>query len=268
MKKVIIRFLAPIAIVYLALMAGLYISQETLIYHAAKNPFPVSESLVPGTREIQVTTEDGLKLTGWYSPAKKPSNITIVRFHGNGSNVKWNMNALLPYAQQGYGVLSAEYRGFSGNPGKPSEEGLYKDAHAYISWLKENGIPESNIIVYGESIGSGPAVQMAVDYPKIHALILQCPLSSLVDAASTHYWYAPVNQLLRDRYDNLSKIGQIKAPLILAHGTKDSVIPYALGKKLFDAAPNPKTLITIEGGNHNDLADFGMDQKILNALSE
>ena len=193
---------------------------------------------------------------------------TIIRFHGNASNVLWNMEAMEPYIAQGYGALSAEYRGYSGNPGKPTENGLYKDAHAYMQFLQGKGILTNNIIVYGESVGTGPAVQTAVDYPGIHTLILQSPFTSLMDAAGKHYPFLPVKWLLLDRYDSLFKIKNIKAPLVIVHGTDDGVVPYKLGKKLFEAANEPKSLITIEGGRHNDLEDFKISEKILSALSE
>lgn len=235
------------------------------IYNAEKPDAEIARALdvIP----VTVKTEDGLALTGWYKPARV-NMPTIIRFHGNASNVRWNMEAMTPYIEQGYGALSAEYRGYSGNPGKPTEQGLYKDAHAYMQWLQSQGILTNNIIVYGESVGTGPAVQIAVDYPNLNRLILQTPFTGLADAAKVHYPFLPVGLLLKDRYENILKIREIKTPLIVVHGTKDAVIPYAQGKALYDAAPEPKSFITVEGAGHNDLDNFKISEKILSALSE
>lgn len=263
-----VTFIGAAILIYVAILGAMYMNQRNMVYVATTQKPQLEDSRISGVEEIAVTTSDGLSLLAWYKPPANAGRPTILRFHGNGSNVMWSMNSMQSYASQGYGVLAAEYRGYSDNPGRPSEDGFYRDARAYMEWLVRNGTPESKIILYGESLGSGPAVQMAIDYPAIHALVLQCAFSSLTEAAASHYPYFPVALLLKDRYDNLSKIGKLKSPLILVHGTNDNITPYRLAQKLFDAAPQPKTLITIEGGNHNDLASFAIDQKIMNSLSE
>lgn len=269
MKKTALTLLGFAIVLYGAFLGSTFMNQRNMIYLPSLREKPELKALnLPAVQEITVVTEDHLPLYGWYKPAASPRMPTIVRFHGNGGNIDWNLRALLPYASKGYGILSAEYRGYSGNPGRPTEEGLYHDGHAFMDWLKEQGVPENNIIVYGESLGCGVAVQMAGDYPKIHTLILQSPFTSMVDTARFHYPYLPVQWFLRDRYDNFEKIKFLRAPLVVVHGTKDDVVPYNLGKTLFDEAPQPKTLITIEGGNHNNLYKFNIDKKILSALSE
>lgn len=263
-----VTYLGAAILIYFAILGAMYMNQHNMIYVATTQKPQLKDSRIEGVEEITITTADGLSLRAWYKAPKNDKHPTILRFHGNGSNVMWSMNSMQSYVSQGYGVLAVEYRGYSGNPGRASEQGFYNDARAYIEWLIKNGTPESSIILYGESLGSGPAVQMAVEYPAIDTLVLQCAFSSMTEAAAFHYPYFPVALLLKDRYNNLSKIGKIKSPLILVHGTKDSIIPYRLAQKLFDAAPQPKTMITIEGGNHNDLADFKIDQKIMSSLSE
>ncbi|HEU4838165.1 MAG TPA: alpha/beta hydrolase [Micavibrio sp.] len=223
---------------------------------------------VAGLKEISVKTDDGLVLFGWHKAPYPPSKPTIVWFHGNASNVGITTWRALPYLKQGYGLLAVEYRGYAGNPGAPTEQGLYKDGRAFIEWLKAEGVAENNIIVYGESIGSGPAVQMAKEYPSLHTLILESPLTSTMDAAAFHYPYIPVKWLIKDRYENIPKIKDIKSPLILIYGDRDRVIPHRLGEALFKAAPEPKSLIVIEGGDHNNLDDFHVADKIISLLSE
>ncbi len=267
MKKTM-AILGSVIFIYALVLGLVYLNQRNMIYFRHADRPSLAELQIKDVQEISVKTEDGLTLNAWYKPAKTPMMPTIIRFHGNASNVQWNMEAMIPYIERGYGALSAEYRGYSGNPGAPTEEGLYKDAHAYMQWLQSQGILTNNIIVYGESVGTGPAVQMAVDYPGLNRLILQTPFTSLTDTAAAHYPFFPVRLLMKDRYDNLSKIKTIKTPLIIVHGTKDSIVPYAQGKALFDAAPEPKSLITIQGGDHNDLGSYNVSEKILSALSE
>lgn len=267
MIKIIAKIIFWVVVLYGCVLGGVYIDQRSMIYIRTKEQKDISAAPIDGIVEIKVQTEDGLTLTGWYKPARV-NMPTMLRFHGNASNMLWSMQAMAPYIEQGYGALSAEYRGYSGNPGKPSEEGLYKDADAYFQWLRAQGILTNNIIVYGESIGTGPAVELAVRYPKLHMLVLQSPFTSLSDAAAMHYPYFPVQWLLKDRYDSLAKIEKIASPLLIVHGTNDRVIPYRLGKALFNAAPEPKSLITVDGADHNDLENFHIDEKILSALSE
>lgn len=245
----------------------LYFNQRNMMYFPSAAKPDIKQTGIIGLEEITVKTDDGLSLYGWYLKPTMKGKPMLVWFHGNGSNVGWAAYSMAPFLKAGYGILLPEYRGYVGNPGSPSEDGLYKDGRAFLNWLKARGTDESSIILYGESIGGGPAVQMATEY-NIHALVLQSPFTSAVDAAKIHYPFLPVNLLLKDRYDNLSKISKIKCPLIVVHGTADNVIPYALGEALFKAAPEPKSMITIEDGGHNDLQKFNVTDKVASLLAE
>ncbi|MFA5592179.1 MAG: alpha/beta hydrolase [Micavibrio sp.] len=255
------------AIIYGAFVFGLFFAQRELMYFPGYTKPSVDDIGIIGLEEIHVETEDGLKLFGWYKPSGDAKKKVIVWFHGNNSNVGWTATRAIPYMNAGYGVLLAEYRGYASNPGSPSEEGLYEDARAFLKWLREDkGIGAGQIILYGESIGSGPAVKMAAEITDIAALVLEAPFTSAAAVARIKYPFVPVERLMRDRYDNLSLIGGVEAPLVIAHGTRDTVVPYRLGKKLFDGAPGPKSLITVEGAGHNDLDGFGIADKIMAAL--
>lgn len=256
-----------VAFVYFAFLGILYFEQRKMMYVTSAAKPSVQEAGVAGLEEISVKTEDGLELFGWYKAPSPPSRPTIVWFHGNASNVGITLWRAAPYLKKGYGLLAVEYRGYAGNPGKPTEQGLYKDGRAFLEWLKAKGIAENNIILYGESIGSGTAVQMATEYG-IHTLVLESPFTSTIDAAAFHYPYVPVKWLLKDRYENIAKIKNIKSPLILVYGDRDRVIPHRLGAALFEAAAEPKSLIVIEGGDHNNLDDFHLGDKIIGLLSE
>lgn len=261
-------FFCSILFIYVVLIGLMFFMQRNMMYITSSAKPSVKDVGVIGLEEISVQTEDGLSLFGWYKAPYPLSNPTIVWFHGNASNVGITTWRAFPYLKQGYGLLAVEYRGYAGNAGAPTEQGLYQDGRAFIEWLKAKGAGDKDIILYGESIGSGIAVQMAVEYPAIHTLILESPFTSTVDAAAFHYPYVPVKWLIHDRYENIGKIKDIKSPLIVTYGDRDRVIPHRLGEAPFNAAPEPKSLIVIEGGDHNNLDDFGVADKIIALLSE
>jgi fermentation-respiration switch protein FrsA (DUF1100 family) len=189
-------------------------------------------------------------------------------FHGAGVHIGYNGFKERLLLDGGYGVFACEYRGFAGNPGTPTDNGLYMDARAVMQWLKERGYSESKIVLYGESLGTGVAVQMATEY-KVSAVVLEAPYSSTLEVAEYLYPFVPVRYLMKDNLDSLSKIGNAKAPLLIIHGTQDSLIPICFGRKLFDAASEPKTFIPVEGAEHPpDLYKRGAGKLILNWLDK
>lgn len=264
----ILKYAGFAFLLYGALVALAYVMQRSLIYITSPLKPSLSQTIVADVKEVSIATEDGLALAAWYKPPASSAHPVILRFHGNAGNVWWSMDSMKAFAAAGFGVLAAEYRGYSGNPGTPDEEGLYKDARAHIEWLKTQGITDKDIILFGESIGSSPAVQMALEYPDAGMLVLLSPFTSLVDTASVHYPLLPVTWLLKDRHDNLSRIGKIRMPLAIAHGTSDIVVPYVQGKKLFEAAPESKIFLTLDGAGHNDLWHYGAEQKIMTLIVE
>ena len=139
----------------------------------------------------------------------------------------------------GQDLLLLSWRGFSGNKGKPSELGLYKDANSAVKWLNTKGIGDKNIILYGESLGTGVAVEIA-SKNNFNSIILESPFTSIENSAKIYYPYLPVKFLLKDRYDSISKIGMINTPILIMHGEKDDVIPISMGKELFEKANSPK----------------------------
>ncbi len=249
---------------YLLFIFVLFVSQRTLIYLPDKS----RPDYIQGVDIVNVTTKDGQSLEAWYIPPKDPNMPVIVFFHGNAGSYGDRIYKSQHYANNGYGLLLAEYRGYGGNSGRHSEEGFYHDGRAYIKWLRNvKNIKPEKVIIYGESIGSGIAVQMATEY-KVAALILEVPFSSLVDVASNLYPFVPVKYLLKDRYMNIDKIENINnAPLLILYGHKDQVIPFSSAKSLFDKATEPKKLIEFPQANHNNLYEFGASQHVLDFLT-
>ena len=242
--------------IYVLALAALYIFQRSFLY------FPAGTYLTPAAAgadksftEITVKTGDGLDLKGWYAPATtKP--YTLVFFHGNADRLETSAGLALPFIGSGYGFLLAEYRGYSGMPGHPTETGLYADARAFIEALHAAGVADKNIVLFAHSLGTGVAVQMAVEY-KPAGIILMSPFMSIAKMAQIRFPIFPAEFLARDRFENFKKITLVKCPLLEGHGGKDRVVPLSQGQKLFALANEPKEFHLFPEAGHNDLFDYG-----------
>ena len=250
--------------VYAIIVVILVFKQRDLLYKPSSEcPQPAQYGL-HNMQVITLNTADQLTLQAWYQAA--PANkATIIFFHGNNGHLGERVHRIKALLDAGYGVLLTSYRGFSGNPGLPSEQGLYQDARAAIQYLVNHKVATHCIVLYGESLGSGVAVQMAMEHP-LAGLMLLSPYTSMVDVAHHHYPWAPVTLILRDRFDSLSKITQIKAPIYIAHGRADTVIPSRLGQQLFSAANSPKQFKLFEGVHHTDFPET-LNNEILSFLA-
>lgn len=253
--------------VYVLFLAVLFFMQRKLIYFPDKTR-PVAPE---GTIIANVKTQDGLDLQGWYFPPQQ-SKPVIVFFHGNAANIFLRQQKVNEYLDAGYGVLLAEYRGFGGNPGDISEQGFYLDALSFIKWLEDRqALAPSGIVLYGESIGGGVAVEVAASLSREgrspFALVLEVPFTSLVDMARLYYPFVPVDFLLKDRFMNSEKIRDVRAPLLVVNGDRDEVIPFQQGQKLFEMAGEPKKYVKIPGGDHNNLHRNGLQKYVLEFLA-
>ncbi len=246
-----LKIAAIVVFCYGALIVYLYLMQRQLTYYPETTPLPTKEALNQHYQDIKLTTEDGLQLNSWYRKASvnKP---TIVYLHGNAGNIFYRLPLAKIFFPADIGVLLLEYRGYANNPGKPSEQGLYMDARAALTFLQNEKIPPQCIILFGESLGTGVAVQMATEY-KIGGLILQSAYSSLPDVAQYHYPFIPIKWLMRDQYDSFDKINSIHVPLLMIHGDQDEIVPLSLGQKLFARANQPKELFILKGARHNEV---------------
>lgn len=264
MKIFLFKFIHVCFFTYVLFLIVLFFAQRTLIYHPDKStPIPIK-----GIEIVKVKTSDGLNLEGWYIPGSDPKGKTILFFHGNAGHYGDRFGKALEFTGNGYNVLLVGYRGYGGNEGYPSEEGLYSDARAYIKFLTdEKNIPVEDVILYGESLGTGVAVQIATEYP-VSSLIFETPYSSLYEIAKKDYFFVPVVYMLKDRFMSTDKIGKISCPLLILHGEKDTIIPLVFSKKLFDKAREPKTFIEFPEGTHHNLYQLGASRKILDFLSQ
>jgi len=242
-------------IAYLAVLSWLYLFQRHLLYFPERSRPALGELAALGVREVTYATTDGLVLLAWYlsPPEGRP---VVAYFHGNGGNIGHRGERLARFARAGYGVLLAEYRGYGGNPGSPSEEGLHADAAAALDFLAQQGIAGKRVVLFGESLGSAVAIRAAA-WREAGALILESPFTSIADVAQHHYPFVPVSLLLRDRFECLPLIGQVTAPILMLQGGSDRVVPARFGQALYEAAPEPKEAWFAERGGHEDLAGFG-----------
>ena len=268
------NFIGISAAAYLSLVLGMFIFQRSLMYHPSADYASPSKSGVPEMREVDTVTKDGLSLRSWYAPARE-GQPTLVFFQGNAGNISHRGYKVRPFLDAGMGVMLAGYRGYGGNPGSPSEEGLYADAVSALKYLRENGVKNENIVLYGESLGSGIAVHLARqmawgrsgDTPA-GAVILEAPYTSVVDVAADRYFFVPVRWLVKDRFESVTKVAEIEAPVLVFHGEQDNVIPVRFGRRLFDAAAQPKESRWYPRAGHTDLHEMGAREAILEFLEK
>ena len=202
--------------------------------------------------DAEFQAADGTKLHGWYVPAENPSAVVLF-CHGNAGNITFRSDLMLAMQQQvGATILVFDYRGYGRSEGSPDEQGVLQDARAARSWLaKRTGVAEKEIVLMGESLGGGVAVDLAAK-DGARALVLEDTFTSLPDMAAYHYWWLPVRLLMRSRLDSLSLIGQYHGPLLMAHGDADSIVPIEYAQRLFAAANEPKKFFVQPGADHND----------------
>ncbi|MGD9783397.1 MAG: alpha/beta hydrolase [Hyphomicrobiaceae bacterium] len=215
---------------------------------------------LPDVQELEISTEDGNRVIAWYAKAA-PGQPTVLYFHGNGGSLANRSDRIRKYAEVGRGVFMMTYRGYGGSTGSPSERVNVSDAKAAYDRLVSLGVAPDDIILYGESIGTGVAVQVAVDKP-VAGLILDAPYTSILDVAQLLYPYLPSGIFLRDRYETKRYIGAVKAPLLVVHGEADEVIPVRMGRAVYELANEPKQIATFRGARHSDHGLFGSFEAI------
>jgi uncharacterized protein len=254
------RIAAIVSAVYLVITAATYVLQRDLLFH------PSSLHMVPRSlgltdvAEMELDTDDGERLVAWYAPAAE-GQPTLFYLHGNAGSLAHRAGRVRLYRGYGYGIFMLAYRGFSGSTGAPSESTIVADSLMAYDRLKTLGVPDEEIVVYGESLGTGVAVQVAANR-RPNGLVLESPFSSVADVGSYLYPFLPVRWLLKDRFDSVEHIHQVKAPLMILHGEDDRIVPVRFGRKLFEAAPAPKTAFFFKGATHYTLYEHGAFERV------
>lgn len=245
--------LKGLLVIYVVLLGSVYLFQRKLQYFPNADPVPLPRGQAfRGLQEVELSTEDGLRLLSWHWPGERP--LTLVYFSGNGGNRADRLEWARGFHRLGYGLFLLEYRGYGGNPGTPTETGLYRDAQAAVDWLSRE--PGRQLGFLGESLGSGVAVEMATRAAPA-GLIIQSGFSSAADVGQHRYPLLPVDLLMKDPFDSLPKIRSLSCPLLAIHGDRDRTVPLSLGRALFDAAPGPKEWLPVPGAAHNDVPGVG-----------
>ena len=261
-----VNILAGIAVLYGGIVLAAWLGQRKLMYHPSTVRTAPMTAGLDGVVERVFDTPDGARIVAWEAKAEA-GRPTILYFHGNAGGLADRAERVRRFRDERWGVLMMAYRGYAGSTGSPSEEANVADAQRAFDSLLAEGTAPDTIIVYGESLGSGVAVQLAISRP-VRALILDAPYTSIVDVAASVYPYLPVRPLLKDRYESDRRVGAIKAPILILHGERDQVIPIRMGRAMYGLANEPKRLVEFPAGGHSDLFSHGALDAIRRWLGE
>ena len=250
---------------YTLLLIVVFFFQRNLLYHPSVDNY-LKDQVVREPAEIEkvkITTKDKIDLIGWFYNKDIEKFKTILFLHGNAGSLGNRTYKLNHFKDLNVNFLIIAWRGFSGNKGKPNEMGLYEDAESAIKWLNANGIKEKNIILYGESLGTGVAIEVAQN-KNYAGIILESPFTSMIDMGKKYYPFFPVRFLLQDKFESYKKINKIFIPILVMHGKVDRIVPYEMGKKIYELANRPKFFYSQEYGDH--MLDY--DEKLLFTLKQ
>ena len=253
------------ALLYVAALAALFVFQRRILFRPDPGPPLIQMAGVASLTEVRIPAGGGPGLLAWWLPpaADGPSaDAPVVLYcHGNAGHIGHRGERVRRFAALGWGVLMPEYRGYGGNPGTPSEPGLIADASAALADLRARGIAGPRIVLWGESLGSGVAAAIAArEGTAIGAVVLETPFTSIADIAKARYRFAPVDLLLKDRFDSLARIPAIQAPILIATAGRDTIVPPAMGRVLLSAAAAPAELWHADEAGHTDLVDHGLTE--------
>lgn len=236
------------AVAYAGICLYMYVQQRSLQYFPGRQGLRPEAVGLGGVHEVWLATPDGERIAAWHGPAPD-GQPTILFLHGNGGEIGDRADRMRFYLSEGFGALFVSYRGYGASSGSISEQGLVTDAVTAHDWLVAQGVDPRRIVVVGESLGTGVAVQLAARRP-VAAVALEAPFASAADIAASIYWWLPVSLLMKDTFHSRDHIARVTAPLLVQHGDADTIIPVAQGKALFDLANEPKELVILPGAGH------------------
>ena len=272
MPAVLLRGVLLVVCAWAAIVAAAWLFQRSMIYFPMTAAPPSTRTFLDGAEDVTFETADGLRLAAWFvPPAGAESGTTILVFNGNAGDRSLRVPLAQALSKAGHAVLLTDYRGYGGNPGRPSEEGLITDARAARTWLVEQrGLDPVRLVFFGESLGTAVAIRLAAEYPPA-AVVLRSPFPSLGEVARKHYPFLPVRLLLRDRFSCSDRIASLSCPVLVVAGENDAIVPLEHSRSLFEAAREPKRLVVIPGADHNDyelLAGERLVSEVLRFLAE
>jgi uncharacterized protein len=243
-----------VACLYVGVAMLLYFSQRSLMYFPETVHTTPAQAGLPRAEEVTLTTADGEHIFAWHVAPGNGMPV-ILYLHGNGGALHYRVERFKKLTDDGVGLVAVEYRGYGGSTGSPSERGLIADAEAgYAFAAAHYSVPQ--IVVWGESLGTGVAVALAAEKP-VGRLILEAPFTSAAAVAGLRYWFLPVRLLMKDQFRSDERIGKVTAPLLILHGVRDDIVPFAMGEQLFALANQPKHIVRFLDGGHEDLDNNG-----------
>jgi len=257
-KKLAMTLAMGVAAALLLIVLGIRLFENTFIYFPPRFPrgFSPPDPYALHVEDVWLTTLDKVRLNAWYLP-NPASEKVLLWFHGNAENIGQGLEHLRFYSHLAVNVLAVDYRGFGKSEGSPDETGVYRDADAAYDYLVgERHIQPKNIIVLGHSLGGAVAVDLA-SRRECGGLIVQSSFTSAKDMARRIFRIPLFEYLLKSQFDSLAKIRRVRAPISIVHGTRDQVVPFSMGQRLFAAAPEPKFFFPVEGAGHNNLMEVG-----------
>jgi len=249
-------------LIYFIILFTTYFFQRNLLYHPKENNYFGDELLV-SVEKVKIKTQDNIELLSWYHNKNINNYKTILFLHGNAGSLENRIHKINHFKNMNINFLLVSWRGFNGNKGKPTEQGLYEDGRSAVRWLESKGVLEKNIIIYGESLGTGVATEIAQN-KNFAGIILESPFTSMIEAGKTKYPYLPVRFLLKDKYESNKKIINIKSPILVMHGKVDNIVPFYMGKKIYELANEPKYSYFSEYDDH--MMEY--NEKLLNNLKK
>ncbi|OFV90940.1 MAG: hypothetical protein A3G76_16355 [Acidobacteria bacterium RIFCSPLOWO2_12_FULL_65_11] len=263
MSRPMIIAAGNVVVIVAAVLALIWTMQRRFMYFPAGGVPPPGEIGLTGVEPVTFETSDGLALRGWFFGASGPSpRVTVLVFNGNAGNRAHRGPLAAALRRHGLQVLLVDYRGYGGNPGAPSENGLTVDGRAARAYLAGRpDVDRSRLVYFGESLGTAVAVALAVEHPPA-ALVLRSPFTSMGDLGQHHYPFLPVGLLLRDRFAVIDQIQRVRVPLLVIAGGHDRIVPIENSRRLYDAAVAPKTLLVLPDADHNDYELLAGDEMI------
>lgn len=251
---------------YVAVTFAVYAFQRQLIFMPSENRILPEDMGLAEVAEITILTATNQSLYSWYGRAKG-DQPTILFFHGNAGNVSNRAERFRQFMAKGFGLFILGYPGYGGSDGSPSEASFLDASQLSYDYLLKQGIKADNIVLYGESLGTSVAVQLSAR-KRAKALILEAPMSSVLDLAKTQFPYFPIGLLLRDPFLSIDYIDQIRMPLLVMHGDSDQIIPISSGRMLFEKAIEPKAFNSIKGAGHNNLHRYAVAEIVQSFLGD
>jgi pimeloyl-ACP methyl ester carboxylesterase len=249
-----VKFFLTGLVIFGGFVALMYVVQRSLMYHPERSRTPPDVAGLFDAQDVVLDTADGEKVIAWYVPPRDGKPL-VLYFHGNAGALQHRADRFRALIAPGNGLLALSYRGYGGSTGSPSEAGLIADAEAAYRFAVARA-PAGRIVAFGESLGSGVAVALAATH-KVGAVVLEAPFTSAADVGAAVYWFLPVRLLMRDPFYSDRRIGDVKVPLLILHGTFDRIVPMMMGERLFALANEPKRFVRFNNAGHVNLDQFG-----------